>query len=70
MNNDREFKVGTIVKLKSGGPDMTVEEVCIHYATQKPDGDVRCQWFAGKKLERGVFPTASLELINPESKGE
>jgi len=61
--------VGTIVKLKSGGPDMTVQEVCKRYDNEEPTGSVDCQWFAGKKLEKGRFPVDSLEL-SPETKGE
>lgn len=64
-----KFTVGTIVKLNSGGPDMTVEEVCLRYDTKEPTGNVDCQWFAGKKLEKGRFPVDSLELV-PEAKGE
>lgn len=52
MANGR-FQVGDIVKLKSGGPEMTVKEVL--------NGGYRCQWFAGKKLEDGYFPAAGLE---------
>ncbi|EOW9291631.1 DUF2158 domain-containing protein [Vibrio cholerae] len=48
------YKVGDIVKLKSGGPDMTVQ-------SKSPIG-FWCQWFAGKKLERGQFPVDSLQL--------
>jgi uncharacterized protein YodC (DUF2158 family) len=54
----QDFKVGDIVKLKSGGPDMTVQTV--------PDSGGRvfaCQWFAGKKLEIGRFPGDSLDLV-------
>jgi uncharacterized protein YodC (DUF2158 family) len=40
---------------------MTVEKVFA-------DGGNRCQWFAGKKLESGIFPAVSLELVEPESK--
>ncbi|NSX15641.1 DUF2158 domain-containing protein [Cupriavidus taiwanensis] len=65
-----EVGVGTIVKLKSGGPDMTVEEIVVNWNTQKPTGDVDCQWFAGKKLEKGRFPIASLELVVAEPKSE
>ena len=70
MSKNQDMQVGTIVKLKSGGPDMTVEEVVVAYSTQKPTGDVDCQWFAGKKLEKGRFPVASLELVNPDPKAQ
>ena len=51
----QEFQIGDIVKLKSGGPDMTVQEYEGAYERYT------CQWFAGKKLERGFFKEASLE---------
>jgi uncharacterized protein YodC (DUF2158 family) len=47
------FQVGDIVKLKSGGPEMTVKE--------RVTSGYHCQWFAGKKLESGTFPEAGLE---------
>ena len=59
-----QFDVGTIVKLKSGGPDMTIKGV-----TNTAGTSVGCQWFAGKKLENGIFPVDSLELVKPEPKG-
>jgi uncharacterized protein YodC (DUF2158 family) len=54
------FAVGDIVKLKSGGPDMTVQAV--------PGSSklYRCQWFAGKKLEVGSFSSESLETVRNE----
>lgn len=48
----KKFGVGEIVKLRSGGPNMSVKSV---YGEQ-----YTCQWFAGKKLEQGVFPPESL----------
>jgi uncharacterized protein YodC (DUF2158 family) len=58
-----EFIVGDIVKIKSGGPDMTVQ--VIPAQTLKY---YRCQWFAGKKLEFGLFPAGSLEFVVQEGK--
>jgi uncharacterized protein YodC (DUF2158 family) len=49
------FQVGDIVKLKSGGPEMTVR------GRAPTVGAYDCQWFAGKKLESGRFPEESLE---------
>ncbi|CAM7039466.1 YodC family protein [Enterobacter roggenkampii] len=40
-----EFKTGDIVKLKSGGPDMTIKA----FLTSQGNSFL-CQWFAGKKL--------------------
>ena len=61
MATGNNFKVGDIVKLKSGGPDMTIRIV--------PDVGAKtytCQWFAGKKLEQGSFPGDSLEPVKAE----
>lgn len=54
-----EFEIGDIVKLKSGGPDMTVQDYEAAYSRYT------CQWFAGKKLEKGYFKEASLERKTP-----
>jgi len=56
MKREDKFLIGTIVRLKSGGPDMTVQ-------TAPDNGKVWAQWFAGKKMERSVFPTESLDLV-------
>ena len=56
MARQNEFKIGDIVKLKSGGPEMTVQKAPTDTSTY-----YQCQWFAGKKLESGVFPEGSLE---------
>lgn len=61
MAQKKEFAVGEIVTLRSGGPDMTIRRV--------PDGIYtyyECQWFAGKKLEGGQFPFESLEKVKKE----
>ncbi len=63
MAKAQVLEVGTIVKLKSGGPDMTVK------GFTNTSHTVACQWFAGKKLENGLFPTDSLEFVKPEPKG-
>lgn len=39
---------------------MTVHKVNVHNPIQYR-GNLRCQWFAGKKLEEGYFPDESLE---------
>lgn len=61
------FKVGDTVKLKAGGPDMSVSRVWTTSGT-RPEEVVRGQWFAGKKLESGDFPPASLEAVSQEGK--
>lgn len=55
-----EFKIGDKVKLKSGGPDMTIND-------KNPDEHDNiiflCQWFDGSKLNERWFPPESLEKI-------
>lgn len=64
MNKKLAFVVGDVVRLRSGGPDMTVNSV--------PDGSFRnyyhCQWFAGKKLESGNFEEQQLLRVEASEK--
>jgi len=67
MSNTNTNNLGDIVKLKSGGPDMTIKEVITNSMTDGFSGSYRCQWFAGKKLDTGVFPQESLLAVVAES---
>ena len=49
-----DFKPGQVVRLKSGGPRMTVKEIL-------PDGRVVCQW-EDKIVKRAIFAAHTLEL--------
>jgi len=49
------FKVGDTVRLKSGGPVMTVVEV------DDEEDEIHCQWFADSENKRDCFPTDSLK---------
>lgn len=69
MTQGAAFAVGTIVKLKSGGPDMTVKQVMTN-TNDIPTGSYKCLWFAGKKLEDGLFPGDSLELVKSQANGK
>lgn len=63
-----DFKVGDLVRLRSDGPTMTVKAVELTYDEDSP-ADIECQWFGGKKLEEGTFPSESLEQVtDAESK--
>jgi len=53
-----EFKEGMLVRLKSGGPKMTVVGINPEY--NKP---IICEWFIEKKVESGTFHPASLEVV-------
>ena len=57
------FQKGDTVRLKSGGPLMTV----IHlgdYSTMGtgPKDGVKCQWFEGTRPLEKVFDSAALEI--------
>ncbi|HVB78958.1 MAG TPA: DUF2158 domain-containing protein [Candidatus Binataceae bacterium] len=53
-----EMKVGDIVQLKSGGPDMTIE----HIDTWGSDHvSAKCVWFDGSKRKAEVFALAILK---------
>jgi uncharacterized protein YodC (DUF2158 family) len=53
------FKIGDVVKLKSGSPKMTVTAVGDQLGTAK----VWCSWFDDTKQLSGVFPPEGLDLI-------
>ena len=52
-----KFVRGQVVRLKSGGPPMTVETP----ATSQES--VRCTWFAGAKKQSSYFNPDTLEEI-------
>ncbi len=64
MSHTMKYKIGQIVRLKSGGPEMTVQDESS--SNDKTKTWYSCQWFAGKKLESGNFPPESLELVQAE----
>ncbi len=55
-----KLKIGDIVQLKSGGPEMTVQR-----EPSELNNYYTCQWFAGKKLESGTFKEDSLKPVKP-----
>jgi uncharacterized protein YodC (DUF2158 family) len=57
-----ELKVGDIVQLKSGGPEMTVT----HVGDAIDRNRIHTAWFAGKKNEKSVFPSEALELVEED----
>lgn len=71
------FKIGDVVRLKSGSPKMTVTLVCSKDSETRPekfgyqayqqkfgksDAYYGTTWFDGTKKEEGAFPEEALEL--------
>ncbi len=59
-----EFKVGDVVRLKSGGPPMTVRDTAA--------GQIICQWydFTGGKTVEGTFGELTLVPYPPDAVSE
>jgi uncharacterized protein YodC (DUF2158 family) len=55
------FKPGDNVKLKSGGPKMTIEE-----EVHKAPGKYFCIWFDDNIRKREIFSGDTLEKVGPE----
>jgi uncharacterized protein YodC (DUF2158 family) len=58
-----EFKKSDVVRLRSGGPRMTVVDIGMY------GGELRakCQWFAGERmdeLKEDVFYLEALKLVD------
>ena len=56
---NQKIKVGDIVVLKSGGPNMTVVD--------KVEGAFRCMWFYEGKIKEEGFNTVALSFPKPRS---
>lgn len=56
------FAVGDSVKLKSGGPVITV------IAVDQTAGSVACSWFNNRTTMRETFPSAALERVDQRHK--
>lgn len=68
------IRPGMVVRLRSGGPPMTVER---HDTDEVPDGDgyrkvpndrVVCRWFNGSEIISAVFHPDALEEVREEPK--
>ena len=63
------LEVGAVVRLKSGGPKMTVSQ----YPYNKGNGQptkvptikrVECDWFEGSELKTASFDERELDIVN------
>ena len=56
------FDVGDVVRLKSGGPKMTiVREIAAD--RHRPEPNYTCEWFAKNETAKsGIFPGSALTL--------
>ncbi|MEN8368415.1 DUF2158 domain-containing protein [Acinetobacter bereziniae] len=61
MSEERipKYKTGDMVVLNVGGPVMAVKSLSKD-TRERFTGIYECQWFAGKKLDRGLFPEENL----------
>ncbi len=58
-----EIKVGDKVRLKSGGPTMTVHIASLYLR----ESCTVCVWFEGNKRQEGEFDIAALEIVDEDS---
>ena len=64
------IKAGSVVQLKSGGPQMTVLKVAhIRMIASRGPASAWCYWFTGEEApltkQNGIFPLISLKLLEP-----
>lgn len=57
MTENKKFNTGNLVRLKSGGPLMTVNSM------PQTDGLVSAEWFVEGKLQRDRFDVESLVRV-------
>lgn len=67
-----EFKIGDIVKLKSGSPAMTCSDIRNQFIDRIEGTEwikeekqlVLCKWFSGEKLESDWFDINTIDLVD------
>ncbi|HEX3560888.1 MAG TPA: DUF2158 domain-containing protein [Pyrinomonadaceae bacterium] len=58
-----QIKVGDVVQLKSGGPQMTV-------VSDEGNNYFFCQWFIGGKLDHNSFPSSALRKVSESQQSQ
>jgi uncharacterized protein YodC (DUF2158 family) len=61
LSRMENLKTGDTVRLKSGGPIMTV-------GGKAAAGGWKCHWFNGKELKEGLFHLEELESAEPRER--
>jgi len=59
---ENSFKAGDVVRLKSGGPKMTISGFGLSFMGEELKDIIRCQWFVKTELKDGEFNVSSVEL--------
>jgi uncharacterized protein YodC (DUF2158 family) len=59
-----EFKKGDVVKLKSGGPKMTIDDISEYGSGNNSNMRAICIWFDGGERNEGSFRLDTLEIAN------
>ena len=61
-----EVKIGSVVRLKSGGPKMTVHafEADFDFSPEQKMNGCICQWFERDTLREGTFHPDTIELVD------
>lgn len=57
------FKVGDIVCLKSGGPNMTIQSIQEKPYSVLSVGDLHCIWFENGALKNNSFKPATVTQV-------
>lgn len=62
--SDHKYKMGDVVRLRSGGPNMTVQG----YTDLGTGEIVSCQWFdRAEKLQKGNFREDALQGVDVDA---
>ena len=56
-----DFKVGDVVRLKSGSPLMTIQEIGKY--NYSDEDSAKCSWFDGKKRYSDIFELETLNKV-------
>ena len=65
------IQVGSVVRLKSGGPKMSVmfiSEGGVIGGTA--EDEIHCKWFNGNDVKEDHFHPESLEVVDPSGDGD